>query len=142
MDQFNLTNMNEPSDNQNQPTPAVVTPLKCRFEKADYEMESWFDKRADRWEKETAIHSAPGPKYLHNDYMAVITKGIENPTGMIPLILKRLSVRGGDWFFALEQITEENPAKECEDYDDALRRWNEWARQHGMIKEGDAVSRA
>ena len=103
------------------------------------ELRVWFEMRADRWEKETAVHSAPGAMYLHKDYMAVITKGTENPAEVIPLILHRLSVRGGDWFFALEQITEENPAIDCERYEDALRVWGEWAKQHGMIKDRDAV---
>ncbi len=102
---------------------------------------TWFDKHADRWEKETAIHSAPGATYLQRDYMAIIRKGTENPECFIPLILNRIAAHGGDWFFALEQITGENPAKECEDYDDALKAWNEWAKAHGMAEEGDVVSR-
>jgi hypothetical protein len=35
-----------------------------------------FNERADRWEKETAIHSAPGASYLHSDYMAIIAKSL------------------------------------------------------------------
>jgi hypothetical protein len=99
----------------------------------------WFNERANRWEKETAIHSAPGSKYFHKDYMAVITKGSENPAYFIPMILERIAIRGGDWFFALETIADENPAKDCEDYESALKAWKEWMRVHGMTKEGAAV---
>ena len=101
-----------------------------------------FNRRADRWEKETAILSAPAAMYLQRDYMVIIAKGTENPEAIIPLILKRLSVQGGDWFFALEKITGENPAQACEDYGDALRAWLEWAQDNGFIKEGDALLRA
>jgi hypothetical protein len=100
---------------------------------------AWFAERANRWEKQTAIYSAPGATYLHKDYMSVIKRGIENPSSIIPLILKRISSRGGDWFFALEQITDENPAKDCEDYAGALTAWTKWAQDNGIFKEGDAV---
>lgn len=102
--------------------------------------ETWFNLRSDRWEKDTAIYSAPGETYLHKDYMAIITKGIENPEHIIPLILKRLTQQGGDWFFALEKITDENPALACEDYDCAVAAWTDWAKQRGMIKASDVVS--
>jgi hypothetical protein len=104
--------------------------------------EAWFSERADRWEKETAIHSSPGATYLHKDYMAVITRGVEDPKRVVPMILKRLSGHGGDWFFALEQITDANPARECENYECALKAWLEWAQRNEMTEGVDVVSRA
>ena len=65
--------------------------------------------------------------------MAIITKGTENPKSIIPLILDRLSLGSGDWFFALESITGENPAHECEDYAGALQAWLEWAEECALI---------
>ncbi|SRR5260221_13195851 len=102
-------------------------------------LEDWFITHADKWQSETAIHSAPGATYLHRDYMLIIAKGIENQRSVIPLILNRLSAHGGDWFFALESIAGENPAAHCKDYDDALVAWKNWAKQRGFLKEGDAL---
>lgn len=93
-----------------------------------------FDKRADRWEKETAIFSSPTSFYLNKDYMVITAKGIENPKEVVPLILNRLSVRGGDWFFALENIAGENPAKDCNNFQDAVKAWNAWALKQGYAK--------
>jgi transposase-like protein len=102
-------------------------------------IEAEFNLIADRWETETAIHSSPGGMYLNKDYIAIIAKGVERPEVYVPLILNRLSVRGGDWFFALENIAGENPAKDCEDYENALIAWRDWATQRGFIKESNAV---
>jgi len=96
--------------------------------------ETEFKERADRWEQETAIFSAPTAFYLHKDYMVITAKGIENPKLVVPLILHRLSIHGGDWFFALERIAGENPAKDCNDYQDALKAWNDWALRRGFNK--------
>jgi hypothetical protein len=129
MDQFNLTNMNEPSDNQNQPTPAVVTPLKCRFEKAD-EMESWFSERADRWEREAGIHSSPGARLLHKDYISILTRGAD----VAPFIFKRLKKTRKDWCWALERIFDpENPAEGMNSYDEAVNAWLKWGSDRHLI---------
>lgn len=101
-----------------------------------------FNKLADRWEKDTAIYSAPGATYLNRDYIAIIAKGLERPSTFVPLILNRLSVHGGDWFFALENITGENPAKECEDYASAVKAWTDWAEQNLPIEASDAMPTA
>jgi len=101
--------------------------------KADTKEESLraeFIKRADLWEKETAIFSDPASMYLNRNYMVVITKGIENPRVIVPLILDRLVKKGGDWFFALEKITDQNPAENCTSYESALSAWRNWASKN------------
>jgi hypothetical protein len=98
-----------------------------------------FNERAARWEKETAIYSAPGPALLHKDYIAIIAKGVANKKLFVPLILKRLQTSGSDWFFALENIAEENPAKNAENFADALNAWCGWAKSQGLIKETNEV---
>ena len=105
-------------------------------------LEKEFNERADRWEKETAIYSDPAPMYLHRDYTVIAGRGIENPKLVIPWILKRLESHGGDWFFALEKIADENPAQNCEDFDSAKSAWNKWAKEHGIISKGNALQTA
>src|SRR5262249_44506543 len=90
----------------------------------DPSLEREFNIRAERWEKETAIHSSPTQTYLHRDYYALVGMGISNPNAIVPLILKRIPNTGADWFFALETITEENPAKEAQDFEKALEAWH------------------
>ena len=96
--------------------------------------EIWFNESVERWERETAIHSAPGPTYLQRDYYLITAKGIENPKVVVPLILNRLANYGGDWFYALEAIAGENPAKNCETFHEALTAWGGWARERGYIE--------
>jgi hypothetical protein len=98
-----------------------------------------FNEHAERWEKETAIHSSPGATYLHRDYIAIMGIGATNPSAIVPLILKRIPNTGADWFFALENIAGENPAKDAEDFESAFKAWRHWAEQHGLLKENDGV---
>src|SRR6266550_6338931 len=88
-------------------------------------LEQEFNERADRWEKETAIHSSPAAKFLHRDYQFIMAKGER----VIPLILKRLETSRSDWFWALQHIAgeQETPAKEARDFAEAVRAWREWA---------------
>ena len=94
-------------------------------------LELEFNQRADRWERETAIHSSPAAKYLHKDYQFIMAKGEK----VIPLILTRLERSRKDWFWALQHIAgeDENPAKDAENFDDAVRAWREWARRKNYI---------
>ena len=65
-------------------------------------LELQFTEHADRWERESAIHSSPSATYLYRDYIAIIGSGIAAPDVIIPLILKRIPNSGADWFFALD----------------------------------------
>src|ERR1051326_2105073 len=76
----------------------------------DLEFQSWFDERADRWEKESGIHSSPGAKFINQNYISIMAKGER----VVPLILKRLETSKKDWLWALENIIDEdeNPGDE------------------------------
>jgi hypothetical protein len=102
-------------------------PKTQAWESPSSELEEWFNERAGRWERETAIHSSPESMYLNKDYIAIIGKGMAHPKIIVPLILKRLRSKGGDWFFALENIVGENPARDAVDYESALRAWGQFA---------------
>lgn len=94
-------------------------------------VEAEFNERANRWERQTAIHSAPAPKILHSDYQTIIGK---LGRAAIPFILKRLPASGSDWLWALEHITGENPAKDAGRYADAVQAWLQWGRDKEHIK--------
>lgn len=88
---------------------------------------SWFNERAERWEQQSRIHTAPAAKFLHKDHMAILSRGWE----VVPLILKRLETSTSDWLWSLEQIIgeDDNPARGCEDYSSARRAWLEWGKR-------------
>jgi hypothetical protein len=90
-------------------------------------LEKEFNERADRWEKESSIHSSPGEKFMHRDYLRIIGKGEQ----VVPLILKRLQSSKKDWLFALENIVseEESPAKGIENFKGAVEAWLGWGRK-------------
>jgi hypothetical protein len=95
---------------------------------SDFEkLEKEFNERADRWEKESSIHSSPGEKFIHKDYLRIIGKGEQ----VVPLILKRLKTSKKDWLFALENIIseDENPAKGIENFKGAVMAWLEWGNK-------------
>ena len=85
-----------------------------------------FSERADRWERESSIHSSPGERFLHADYIRIIAKGER----VVPLILKRLERSKKDWLWALEHIVseKENPAKGIKDFRNAVTAWIEWGK--------------
>jgi len=92
----------------------------------DSQLEKEFNERADRWERESSIHSSPGEKFFHRDYIRIIGKGER----VVPFILKRLEKSKKDWLWALEHIIpeEENPAKGIEDFRDAVQAWLDWGK--------------
>jgi hypothetical protein len=90
-------------------------------------LQKFFNERADRWERESKIHSSPGSKFLNKDYIAIISKG----EAIVPLILKRLQTSNSDWLWALENILseEENPAKNIESFKVAKQAWLELGKK-------------
>jgi hypothetical protein len=93
-------------------------------------LEKWLNDHAEKWETETAIQSSPSAMYLQRDYLLVVAKGLENPKEIVPLIIKRLSSHGGDWFFALQNITGSNPAIDSDNFDDAVKAWSDWEKEN------------
>jgi hypothetical protein len=90
-------------------------------------LEAWFNERAERWERQSGIHSSPGAKFLHKDYIAIMTKG----EAIVPLIIKRLKRSKKDWLWALEHIVDEkdNPAKGIQDFQAAVHEWIQWGER-------------
>ena len=85
-------------------------------------LEYEFNERADRWERESGAQSSPTKKFLHKDFLWVISRGRE----VIPFIISRLPKARANWLWALETITQENPAKNTADYQSAVKAWQQW----------------
>jgi hypothetical protein len=92
-----------------------------------------FQKLATRWHNDTDALSSPSQKLGHLSYDEIIAMG----SPVLQYILEDLRDKGGDWFTALEKITNYSPLQEGdEEYEDygALRRaWLDWGSRQGLI---------
>ncbi len=89
-----------------------------------------FQELVDRWREETLFFSFDLQKAMHPDYQKII--GMGRPA--IPLILNELKQRPGHWFWALNAITQEDPARGAESFQEAVDAWLTWGRERGYIE--------
>ena len=89
-----------------------------------------FDELARRWKKETAHISSATKTAMHPAYQAIIGMGEK----ALPLIFANLRDEGGHWFWALNAITQADPASGCDDCATAARIWLEWAEAEGLVR--------
>ena len=90
-------------------------------------LERAFQQHADLWWQETRILSSIDAKIFNRHYQRIIGMG----RAVLPLIFSALRDRGGQWYWALECITGDNPAKNAETLIEAKRLWLEYGREHG-----------
>jgi hypothetical protein len=96
---------------------------------ADKELKLRFNRLADTWEEETQFLSSVDDIIVHPAHMEIIGMGEQ----AVPLILDRISQKGGLWFWALQFITGEDPVSEnIKGNIKAMQRvWLEWGRKNG-----------
>jgi hypothetical protein len=94
-------------------------------------LEKEFNERADRWEKQTGIHSSPVIRFMHEDYQSIMAKGKE----VIPFILNRMKTRPDDWFWALKHITNHDAAASAgvDSFEGAVDAWLKWGVDNEFI---------
>ena len=84
--------------------PEAQSRLVPDIEPADRER---FRILADQWENETVFMSFSDQAAEHPAHQEIISMG----EAAVPLILERMQSRGGHWFHAFQDITNENPLK-------------------------------
>jgi hypothetical protein len=91
-----------------------------------------FSRLANRWHNETDFLSSPSRITNNDNYVEIISMG----SIIIPLILKDLNVRGGDWFRALRILSNEDPVPvEAQgDVEQMKSAWFTWGRDRGYIE--------
>ncbi len=94
-------------------------------------IEKAFGSLADKWHEETDALSSPTKITSNEAYLKIIALG----QAAIPLILRDLQERGGDWYLALRVLTDANPVRpEHEGYTTRMdAAWLNWGREHGYI---------
>jgi len=91
---------------------------------------SEFARLAKQWRRETGLLSIAKQKAVHPAYQKIIGMGRD----AVPLILKELEERGGDWIWALEMIVrDENPAVGLTNFREAADAWLKWGRANGLV---------
>ena len=100
-----------------------------RRREAKVSLASIFADRASRWRKQTRILSSIQSKIFHRDYQEII--GMGRPA--LPFIFADLRDNGGHWYWALECICRDNPAREAKTLPEAKRLWLEYAQEGGFI---------
>jgi hypothetical protein len=88
-----------------------------------------FKTYADKWWSETRILSSIQGKIFNQHYQRII--GMGKP--VLPFIFADLKRRGGQWYWALECITGDNPAATAATLDEARSLWLEYAANNDYL---------
>lgn len=90
-----------------------------------------FHRLKEKWEAETAFFSSVSDIVMHPAYQQIIGMG----PAAIPFILREMSVKQGQWFWALKSITNEDPVKSEHRgiVAEMSRAWLQWGKKRGFI---------
>jgi hypothetical protein len=93
-------------------------------------LEREFNQRAERWKKQTSMHSSLTTKFMHEDYQSIMAMGEQ----VIPLILRRLQKAPDHWFWALKHLARgEDAARDTRTMSEATEAWLKWGREKRYI---------
>ena len=98
-----------------------------RAEEADDQHK--FRRLADQWLRETEHSSSLKKACMHPAYQRIIGMGIV----VVPYLLRELEQRPNHWFWALNAITEEDPAQTEDSFEGAKTAWLQWGREKGYL---------
>lgn len=99
------------------------------------ELERVFRELADRWLDETEHISNINKAIVHPAYQQIIGMGKVLPSFIVPLLLHELEVNPDHWLVALHEITNEDPAPEDSNFEEAVQAWLNWGRSRGHLTE-------
>ncbi len=85
---------------------------------------------AEQWREDTLMLSSVTKRAMHPAYQRIIGMG----PAVIPLILRELEESPDHWFWALNALTGESPAKSATNFDEARAAWLQWGRDQGHIE--------
>lgn len=90
-----------------------------------------FHRLKEKWEAETAFLSSVSDIVMHPAYQQIIGMG----PAAIPFILKEVSIKQGQWFWALKSITNADPVKPEHRgiVAEMSMAWLQWGKERGYI---------
>ena len=92
-----------------------------------------FSLLADQWRRETQNLSSTSEKLRHRAYREIIEKlGPQT----IPWILERIDDGPRHWFFALSELSGENPVKPADETSlpAMIRAWKKWGKSRAKAQ--------
>jgi hypothetical protein len=92
------------------------------------ELVAEFDSLVSRWKADTQYLSGANIE-LHPAYLRIIGMGER----AVPLILSEMKRSGGHWFWALEAITGDNPARNASTVTEGIAAWLEWGQLRKLV---------
>lgn len=107
------------------PPSVVVSPTRT------VDLEAEFRGLSNQWHRETGHLSSPEDIALHPAYLKIIGKG----ASVVPFILEDLRSRGGQWYIALDAITQASPLplSATPTVQDFKNAWLQWGRDRHLI---------
>lgn len=94
-----------------------------------YEVETKFRRLVSQWRKETEHISSIAKASMHPAYQRIIGMG----NIAVPYLLRELQQDPDHWFWALNAITEQDPAQSEDTFDGAVSAWLRWGRENGHL---------
>ena len=91
--------------------------------------ESHFRHLVDQWRRETEHISSLKQACLHPAYQRIIGMG----PAVVPYLLRELAQAPDHWFWALNAITEEDPAQSVDSFEAARQAWLAWGKEKGYL---------
>jgi hypothetical protein len=119
--------LNAPSERE-QKLEAARALASAEEEENGYE-ERKFRRLAEQWLRETEHTSSVKQACMRPSYQRIIGMG----PAVVPYLLRELERNPDHWFWALNSITEENPARAEESLDGAKEAWLRWGREKGYL---------
>jgi hypothetical protein len=93
------------------------------------ELDSAFQVLVKQWREENHGVSSTNQMSMHSAYQQIIGMG----DAVIPLLLRELEKKSGQWFWALKSITREDPVppENRGKTKEMIKAWLDWGRQRG-----------
>jgi hypothetical protein len=118
--------LNAPSEKEQKLETARALALA---EEEDGDEERKFRRLANQWLRETEHASSVKRACMHPSYQRIIGMG----PAVVPYLLHELERNSDHWFWALNAITEEDPARAEDSLDGAKEAWLRWGREKGYL---------
>ncbi|MGI8654292.1 MAG: hypothetical protein ACR2LC_03630 [Pyrinomonadaceae bacterium] len=99
----------------------------------DFSLESSFRFLAEQWRDATEHMSNFNKMVNYPAYQQIIGMGKVVPNEVLPLILRELKQSPDHWFWALREITKQDPAKSEDTFEGALESWLNWGKKEGYL---------
>lgn len=90
-------------------------------------VEQDFYRLATEWRRDIGLSADLASMVEHPAYEAIIALG----PSVVPVLLGELAHQPDQWFWALREITGEDPAENVTTFSEAVDAWLAWGERHG-----------